>query len=521
MSLLLNALKKSEDGADAEKQAAAGAGAPPVVDFDGLEDPAEGQAGGAQKERHQVDAARVFEASEADTQAGTGAVKKIVTSVLVLLIGVGGIYGILRAEVIPGFDLSLIENLMGDAPVQVTQSAPSIAEQLQVADDVKLLPIPIVDVQSEIDINSFRQPENSAANVDADEYRQRIARLTGYDVKEEREKRRAEEEALRGELDALREEEAELSPISEPAIEEENEGPVFVTAESSRQLKAALFKRTPSDSELNIALASGGELPFAKGKSPDSNVAAADSSAGGEGESTTEAGAQASDAVDVQAQAASTAETAAPASTRTSQVAVDKSPAGADRKARLEQARLLYHRGDLVKAEAAYRDVLREDETNRDALRGLALVAVATGRYQLAVATYLDILGYYPNDPVAIAEIVNLRASNKGSSFYEVERTLKQQIGKHARSVDGVLYFSLGNLYAENGKWTQAQEAYFEAFSSSSKNPDYAYNLAVVLDYLNKPALALQYYQEALSLSEGLTVGFNRSQVRSRINDLN
>ena len=49
----------------------------------------------------------------------------------------------------------------------------------------------------------------------------------------------------------------------------------------------------------------------------------------------------------------------------------------------------------------------------------------------------------------------------------------------------------LGNQLAQQGRWSEAQQEYFKAFASEPDNADFAYNLAVSLDHLRQPKLAL------------------------------
>jgi tetratricopeptide (TPR) repeat protein len=70
-----------------------------------------------------------------------------------------------------------------------------------------------------------------------------------------------------------------------------------------------------------------------------------------------------------------------------------------------------------------------------------------------------------------------------------------------SREPSGFLYFTLGNLYAEQGSWPAAQQAYFQAYQFQPENADYAFNLAVGLEHLGQSNLALDYYRKALDLS--------------------
>jgi tetratricopeptide (TPR) repeat protein len=69
--------------------------------------------------------------------------------------------------------------------------------------------------------------------------------------------------------------------------------------------------------------------------------------------------------------------------------------------------------------------------------------------------------------------------------------------------------------------WPQAQQAYFQAHHLEPDNADYAYNLAVSLDHLRQPKLALNFYRRAEQLaSSQARANFNLSHARERIGTL-
>ena len=84
----------------------------------------------------------------------------------------------------------------------------------------------------------------------------------------------------------------------------------------------------------------------------------------------------------------------------------------------------------------------------------------------------------------------------------------------------GPALFALGNLYARQGRWPEAQQAYFRACGAAPDNPDYAFNLAVGLDRLNQGKLAFEYYGRALALAQGKPAGFGADAVRRRMDEL-
>ena len=179
---------------------------------------------------------------------------------------------------------------------------------------------------------------------------------------------------------------------------------------------------------------------------------------------------------------------------------------------KVDSAYSAYLAGDLASARADYQSALREDAGNRDALLGLAAIDVRTGRYETAEATYLRLLAADPNDSHAHAGLIALRASRLDPLTTEsrVKSLLAADPGAN------VLHFTLGNQLAQQGRWAEAQQEYFKAFAADPENPDFAFNLAVSLDQMRQPRLALDYYRRAIALAEKRTAGFDVAGARNR-----
>ncbi|MGV7207464.1 tetratricopeptide repeat protein [Oxalobacteraceae bacterium A2-2] len=169
---------------------------------------------------------------------------------------------------------------------------------------------------------------------------------------------------------------------------------------------------------------------------------------------------------------------------------------------------------DLARAQQQYEAVRQQDPNNRDALLGLAALAQRQGQPQRAGALYQRLLELNPADGAALAGINSLRQGDPAQS----ESRLKDALAKDPESAPAL--FALGNLYARQNRWTEAQQAYFRAVGAAPDNADYAYNLAVGLDRLNQPRLALQYYQRALDLSQDKPAAFDRAALRLRLQQL-
>jgi Tfp pilus assembly protein PilF len=171
-----------------------------------------------------------------------------------------------------------------------------------------------------------------------------------------------------------------------------------------------------------------------------------------------------------------------------------------------------YLAGDLAAARADYQDALREEPANRDALLGVAALDVRGGRFEAAEAGYLRLLYANPRDAHAQAALIALRTGRVDPLAAEsrVKSMLADNPGAH------VLNFTLGNQLAQQGRWAEAQQEYFRAFAAEPNNPDFAYNLAVSLDHLRQPKLALEYYRRALSLAKARGASFDAGTAEAR-----
>lgn len=181
----------------------------------------------------------------------------------------------------------------------------------------------------------------------------------------------------------------------------------------------------------------------------------------------------------------------------------------------LEQGYTAMQQGNLAQAQQAYERMLGIDARNTDALYGLAAIALQRQQPGLAEDYYLRILESDPRDAYAHAGLAGLGGRSAGSNS---ESRLKTLIADQPDVAP--LHFALGNLYAQEQRWRDAQQSYFLAYQNDSSNPDTAFNLAVSLDQLHQNRLAAQYYSEALRLRGTQAGAFNREQVQARLREL-
>ena len=170
-------------------------------------------------------------------------------------------------------------------------------------------------------------------------------------------------------------------------------------------------------------------------------------------------------------------------------------------------------RGDYGRARSLYTQAAQAEPFNIDAHLGLAAAGARSGDNALAARHYRRVLEIDPRNSMAISGLLAV-AGQVAPEALEVE--LKTMISRIPDAP--TLHFSLGNLYAGDRRWTEAQQAYFDAFRLDPDNADYIYNLAVSLDHLNQVPLALEYYQRALAAKSAGQ--YDRAAVARRIGEL-
>jgi tetratricopeptide (TPR) repeat protein len=181
----------------------------------------------------------------------------------------------------------------------------------------------------------------------------------------------------------------------------------------------------------------------------------------------------------------------------------------------IDQGYAAYERGDWVVAREAYQRALTQSPLNRDALLGMAALDMRSGHYEAAETHYLKALELNPRDALAQSGMISLRGYTDPLAS---ESRLKNLLAQQPEAT--FLNFALGNQYAAQSRWSEAQQSYFKAYSADADNPDYAFNLAVSLDHLRQGKLAIEYYQKALTLGATRPVSFNKAQIEARLREL-
>ena len=179
---------------------------------------------------------------------------------------------------------------------------------------------------------------------------------------------------------------------------------------------------------------------------------------------------------------------------------------------RLARAYDAWLSGNLAAAKRDYQSVLKSEPRNRNALLGLGAIAVRDGRWDDASDHYTALLRVNPRDSIAQAGLIGI---HENADPLRGESQVKLLLREEPEAAH--LHFTLGNMYAAQQRWGEAQSAYFDAYRLESDNPDYTYNLAVSLDQLGKGGAAADYYRLALELAANNGAVFDQPSVRDRL----
>lgn len=177
----------------------------------------------------------------------------------------------------------------------------------------------------------------------------------------------------------------------------------------------------------------------------------------------------------------------------------------------LAQAYAAYQRGALDDAQRLYAQAAAANRS-ADALLGLAAIASLQNREAEAQRLYRDVLDLDPRNATAQGALLDLLGNTDSLAAESRLKTLIE------RDPSPQLHQTLGNLYADQKRWGEAQAAYFEAVRGAPDNADYAFNLAVSLDQLRQFKAALAYYEKALA--SGGAHRFDRAQAEARVQQL-
>ena len=176
-----------------------------------------------------------------------------------------------------------------------------------------------------------------------------------------------------------------------------------------------------------------------------------------------------------------------------------------------ELAYAQWQAGDIAAAKQAYETILKANSKDTEALVGLGSMSQQKGNNAVAIDYLVRAVKTQPDHAYALAALASLSTSKN-------RQQLESDLMQLAKDNPGVaeLPFILGNWYARDKRWNDAQQAYFDAFNRNANSADYAFNLAIALDQIGKAASAEGFYRKAIALAPGSNTHFDIKLARAR-----
>ena len=165
-----------------------------------------------------------------------------------------------------------------------------------------------------------------------------------------------------------------------------------------------------------------------------------------------------------------------------------------------------YHRsGDLQQAENIYREILKIQPDNVDALHFLGILKYQLGNYDSAIECIEKVLQRNPNDPDAY---YNLGLAFKGKGHLDKAIACYQKALQFNPDFANA-HYNLGTALQEKGQYDEAITHYQKALQLDPNLSGVYYNLGIISQDKGQIDEAITYYQKALQLNPNLSDAYN------------
>jgi protein O-GlcNAc transferase len=174
--------------------------------------------------------------------------------------------------------------------------------------------------------------------------------------------------------------------------------------------------------------------------------------------------------------------------------------AGAGESVLFKAALASHQAGRLDEAKAGYREILKLNPKNPDALHHLGIVFLQTGNFKAAADWIERSLAHTPRQPVALANLAFalVKLGHYRKAVHACNKALQLQPGSVASLVNRA------NAYLGLGEFASAEQDYLAALAADPDNAEYVFNLANALFEHGAYERAAATFERALSLAPGM-----------------
>lgn len=193
-------------------------------------------------------------------------------------------------------------------------------------------------------------------------------------------------------------------------------------------------------------------------------------------------------------------------------ISIKKSSKSASLTSSLQKGYNALQGGRYAEATTLYESILKKRPKQVDAMLGLAKIKANNGDLLAARRQYNKVLTIRPSNKIAQLGLLYTYKADSSSEGLTILQGLSE---KYPNNPD--ILVAIGHRLAKQSKWSEAQQAYFKAYSAQPKNALFAYNLAVSLDRMEKYKAASSIYKKAIALNPVSAPVFNSQEIKNRL----
>jgi Tfp pilus assembly protein PilF len=173
--------------------------------------------------------------------------------------------------------------------------------------------------------------------------------------------------------------------------------------------------------------------------------------------------------------------------------------------------------GHYEAAAVLYKKAVAQDPNNVNAIYALGTIYQKQQDLELAKQYYTQVLSQQPSHQKALNNFLTILSADKPEAALHELLELEQVMPNFAP-----IKAQIGLVYAAMNDYTQGERYIRYALSLSPQEGIYKYNLAVLYDKMQKPQLAIKFYQQALEAkTQNPKLAVSEQKIYERLKHIN